>query len=85
LRERKAMERGEFIGRVYSDTHCLQILRLFCVQWFSVKRLCRNRRGLMFKTTMAGKGCERAPRAAARSVHFAREHGEAVQMNIGLN
>jgi hypothetical protein len=30
----------------------------------------------MFKTVVAGKGCERAPRAPIRSVHFARKHGE---------
>jgi hypothetical protein len=30
----------------------------------------------MFKTVLAGKGCERAPLAPIRSVHFAREHGE---------
>jgi hypothetical protein len=80
LREKKATERGEFISRIYPDTHCLQIPRLYCVQWFSVKRLCRNRRGQMFKTTMAGKDCEHAPRATTPSVHFAREHGET--MNI---
>jgi hypothetical protein len=79
LREKKATEKGEFISRIYPDTHRLQILRLYCVQWFSVRYLCRNRRGWMFKTTMAGKGCERALRASTRSVHFAREHGKAVQ------
>jgi hypothetical protein len=76
LREKKATERGKPIGRVYPDTHCLQILRLYCVQWFSVKYQCRNLRGQMFKTVLAGKGCERAPLAPIRSVHFAREHGE---------
>lgn len=79
LREKKATERGKPIGCIYSDTHCSQILRLYCVQWFSVKRLCRNRREQMFKTVLAGKGCERARRAHIRSVHFAREHGEGVQ------
>jgi hypothetical protein len=28
---------------------------------------------------LGGKGCERAPHAAIRFVHFAREHGEGVQ------
>jgi hypothetical protein len=83
LREKKATERGEFISHIYPDAHCLQILRLCCVQWFSVKSLCRNRRGQMFKTTLAGKDCERAPHATTRSVHFARERGEcATNMDI---
>jgi RING-type zinc-finger len=73
LREKKAAERGAFISHIYPDAHCLQILLLYCVQWFSVKSLCRNRR---VKTTLAGKGCERVPRATTHSVHFAREHGE---------
>lgn len=79
LREKKATERGKPIGRIYADTHCLQILRLYCAQWFSAKHLCRNRQGWMFKTVLGGKDCERAPHAPTRSVHFAREHGEAVQ------
>ena len=83
LREKKAAERGEFSVVCAStlSTHCVQILRLHCVQWFSVKRLCRNRRGRMFKTTTAGKGCERAPRATTPSVHFARGHGKGVPLN----
>ena len=81
LREKQATERGKPIGRVYPDTHCPQILRLCCAQWFSVKHPCRNRQGQgqMFKMVLGGKGCERAPHAPIRSVHFAREHGEAVQ------
>lgn len=75
LREKKAAERGKPIGRMYPDTHCPQILRLYCVQWFFVKHLCRNRQGQMFKTVLAGKGCERVRRARIRSVHFARELG----------
>jgi RING-type zinc-finger len=79
LREKRATERGKPINRIYPDTDCLQILRLYCVRWFSVKCPCRNRQGRMFKTVPAGKGCERVPRALIRSVHFAREHGEGVQ------
>jgi RING-type zinc-finger len=79
LRDKKATERGKLIGRIYPDTHRLQILRLYCVQWFSVKHLCRNRQGQMFKMALGGKGCGRAPHARIRFVHFAREHGEGVQ------
>jgi hypothetical protein len=79
LRAKRATERGKLIGRICPDTHCLQILRLYSVQWFSVKQLYRNRPGQMFKTAPGGKGCERAPRAPIRSVHFARKHGEGVQ------
>jgi hypothetical protein len=33
----------------------------------------------MFKTAPVMKGCEHAPRAPIRFVHFAREHGKGVQ------
>jgi hypothetical protein len=76
LREKKVTERGKLIGRIYPDTHRLQILRLYCVRWFSVKHLCQEQ---MFKMAVAGKGCERAPHARIRFVRFAREHGEGVK------
>ena len=76
LREKRAVERGESIGCTYLKTHRLQTHRLYYAQWFCVKRLFRSHRAQMRR--VAGKGCERALRAAIPSVHFVREHGKAV-------